>query len=339
MIPSSVRLRATAPAARLLHLSIRVRLTRADAALLGTMLLWGLNISAAKVVVRAVSPAAFGLLRYTIATLVLGALLRRREGSVGVPRRDLAQLAVVGAVGLGVYQLFFLAGIGQVDASLAALLLAVSPLLTAALAAAWAHEALQCRSAAVLGLSFAGVALVVLGAGPARGASWWGAVLIVGAALCIALSAVWSKPVLRTHSSLRVTAWMCVFGAAVFLPIGAPALLATPLAAYTPLVVGAMLSVVVGGTILGNLAWNYAVQQIGATRTALYTYLQPVVGVVVAVVLLGERPTPAQLAGGTVIVLGLLLYPRPRPANPAPVVSSSPDAIRPAPGIGESSLE
>jgi len=35
----------------------------------------------------------------------------------------------------------------------------------------------------------------------------------------------------------------------------------------------------------------------------------------------------------------LLLYPRPRPANPAPVVSSSPDAIRPAPGIGESSLE
>jgi O-acetylserine/cysteine efflux transporter len=105
---------------------------------------------------------------------------------------------------------------------------------------------------------------------------------------------------------------MCVAGTAIFLPLGVPELLRTPAAAWSPQVVVAALSVVVGGTILGNLAWNYAVQQIGATRTAVYTYLQPVVGVLIAVVALGERPSLVQVLGGAVILLGLLAYPRPR---------------------------
>lgn len=289
-----------------------MHLTRADGVMIGTMLMWGINISAAKVVVRAVPTSAFGLLRYTIAALVLAAVLKRREGSVRVHRRDLARLALVGAVGLGVYQVCFLAGISLVSASLAALILAVSPLLTAAVAAAWAHEPLGLRSSAVLVGSFAGVALVIAGEGRQMNVSWLGGLLILGSALSIALSAVWSKRPLHTYSSLRVTAWMCVAGAVVFLPSGAPALLSMSWSALTPLVVAAMTAIVLGGTILGNLAWNYAVQQIGATRTAAYTYMQPVVGVIVAVVLLGERLTPWQLLGGAVILLGLLLYPRPR---------------------------
>jgi drug/metabolite transporter (DMT)-like permease len=313
MVPLSARLRGVAPARRLLlRRGARVPVTRADGAMLGTMLLWGVNISAAKVVVSAVSPAAFGVLRYSIATLVLGVLLWRYEGSLRVRLRDLPRLGLVGGVGLGVYQLCFLAGISRISASLAALLLAVSPLLTAAVAALWYHEPLGRRSVAVLAFSFGGVALVVLGAGPAGRASWLGALLILGAALCVALSAVWSTGVLRAYSSLRVTAWMCVAGTAIFLPQGVPALLHTPAAAWSPQVVAAALSVVIGGTILGNLAWNYAVQQIGATRTAVYTYMQPVVGVLIAVVALGERPGAAQALGGAIILLGLLAYPRPR---------------------------
>jgi drug/metabolite transporter (DMT)-like permease len=47
----------------------------------------------------------------------------------------------------------------------------------------------------------------------------------------------------------------------------------------------------------------------------MYTYLQPVVGVIVAVLLLGERLAPVQVLGGLVVLLGLVIYPRKRAAT------------------------
>jgi len=64
---------------------------------------------------------------------------------------------------------------------------------------------------------------------------------------------------------------------------------------------------VLGATVLGNLFWNDAVRRMGATRTALYTYLQLIIGVLAAIVLLGERLTMAEVFGGSVVLMGLLL--------------------------------
>jgi drug/metabolite transporter (DMT)-like permease len=130
----------------------------------------------------------------------------------------------------------------------------------------------------------------------------------MGAATTLALGAILAKRPLRAYSSLRVTTWMALFGGLTLLPAGLPALLTTPRSAITPSVLTAAAFTILISTIIGQIAWNYAIKRLGAARTMAYTYLQPVVGIAIAAILLGERLQAVQFLGGAIVLLGLALY-------------------------------
>jgi drug/metabolite transporter (DMT)-like permease len=315
----NARVRAARPtvrAADLVSAGRGLRFGRADALMMLTMLIWGINITSVKVVVGALPPLGFGLVRYALASGVLFAILKWREGSLRVRRADLGWMIPAGAIGIGCNQIAFLLGVRMMSASLAAIILATTPLITACLAAGVAHERLRPRALMALLISFCGVVVVIVGQGGRMSASWAGGLLILAAGVTLALGAIWAKWPLRTCSPLRVTAWMAFVGGLALLPLGLPALATTAPSSITPLIAAAIAFTVLGSTVLGNMAWNYAVQQLGATRTAAYTYLQPVVAVAIAAVLLGERLAPVQFLGGAVVLLGLLLYAAPRATRP-----------------------
>ena len=54
--------------------------------------------------------------------------------------------------------------------------------------------------------------------------------------------------------------------------------------------------------------WNRSVRALGAARTAAFSNLVPVVALTVAWVYLGEQPRALQLAGGALVVAGLLMW-------------------------------
>lgn len=288
--------------------------------MLGAMLIWGINITSAKVAVHDVPPLGFGLLRYTFASSVLFFILWRREGSIGVHRGDLPWLAASGIIGLGLNQVAFLSGIHLVSATLAAIILASAPVLTAVVAAIWAREPLRLAAMTSLFVSLAGVTLVILGKGDRLSISGPGSALMLLAAATLALGAVLARVPLRAYSSLRVTAWLTLFGALTLSAPGLPAWLTTPWTSLPGLTWLAIGFTLVFATILGNLTWNYAIQQLGAARTAAYTYLQPIGGVAFAAVLLGERPTWLQVVGGLIVLSGQVVYSLGRrpPATPSP---------------------
>src|SRR3982751_2418807 len=97
------RVRAARPkvrAAYLLYAGRGLRFTRADALMMLTMLIWGINITSVKIVVSALPPLGFGLLRYALASGVLFAILKGREGALRVGRSDLGWLLPAGAIGI-----------------------------------------------------------------------------------------------------------------------------------------------------------------------------------------------------------------------------------------------
>lgn len=61
-----------------------------------------------------------------------------------------------------------------------------------------------------------------------------------------------------------------------------------------------------GSTVAGLLLWSVAVARAGPTRAGLLLYLEPLVGVAGAAALLGEGLSPATLAGGVLIMLGVV---------------------------------
>jgi drug/metabolite transporter (DMT)-like permease len=296
------------------------RYSLADALMVLTMLIWSLNITSVKVVVGVIPPLGFGLLRYGAATVVLFLILWQQERSVRVRRADLGWLALSGAIGFGLNQMGFLLGIQRVSASLAAIILATSPLIAAAVAALWAGEPLRRPTLLAMLVSFTGVLVVIAGAGLHVRATLSGGLLILLSAATLALSTVLIKRPLQYHSTLRVTAWASLFGCITLLPLGAPALISTPGSLITSKIMLAVAFTIFGSTVFGNLAWNYAIQQLGAARTTVYTYLQPVLGVTIAVILLGDRLAVVQVLGGVVVLAGLVLYPK--RASPAPKVEN-----------------
>jgi drug/metabolite transporter (DMT)-like permease len=59
--------------------------------------------------------------------------------------------------------------------------------------------------------------------------------------------------------------------------------------------------------VAAYILWSRAVQRLGASRAALYTCVTPLIATAVAMVVLGERPGPAHLLGGALIISGVLL--------------------------------
>jgi len=67
-----------------------------------------------------------------------------------------------------------------------------------------------------------------------------------------------------------------------------------------------------GGLAVGLMFvfWNQGVRRVGSSNTAVYYYLVPVVALIAGVVLLGEPITVLQVAGGGLIIGGLVLVRR-----------------------------
>ena len=103
-------------AVRLPTPSPRARRT-AEAAILLVMFTWGANVVAVKAIIADVPPLLFAFCRFGLAFLVLLAVLKWREGSVGLPRRDVVPLFLLGLAGFGLYQDLWASALGQTTAA------------------------------------------------------------------------------------------------------------------------------------------------------------------------------------------------------------------------------
>jgi drug/metabolite transporter (DMT)-like permease len=75
--------------------------------------------------------------------------------------------------------------------------------------------------------------------------------------------------------------------------------------------------------VIGYIIWNRSIKVVGSNRTAIYACLTPVFAMVTAMFILGERPGLPQLAGGLLVITGVLLSQRsgPLPGTGAPTSS------------------
>src|SRR3954471_699041 len=76
--------------------------------------------------------------------------------------------------------------------------------------------------------------------------------------------------------------------------------------------IGAAVYLGVVPSALGYLTWSVAVARAPIAHTTAALYLVPVVAVLLAWAVLGERPQPLAIVGGVIAVLGVVLVRRPR---------------------------
>jgi drug/metabolite transporter (DMT)-like permease len=269
---------------------------------------FGMTFAVTKFALRGFQPLQLCLVRFVVAGAILLLLWRLRRHRERLTWADMKQLALLGFVSLTVYFTFETLGIARTSASEASIIIASIPVFVSVLAAVFLKERNAPLQWAGVALSFAGViALVMLGGASGQGALA-GNLLVLGAALAASVYQLLARRFLvADRSALYLTAFQNLFGA----------LFMAPLAAVELALVGARRPTLEAGlgvgylilfsSVLAYLLLNYGLRFVPASRASTFVNLTPIVAVVGAYVLLGERFTIGQGLAAVVVVAGVWL--------------------------------
>jgi drug/metabolite transporter (DMT)-like permease len=270
--------------------------------LLGAM--WGASYLFIRIAVPALGPAVLMDARVLLASgaLVPYALIARRVPSFKGQRRSFFILGTInGALPLPLIAFAEL----SLPASLAAMLNATVPLFTALVAAAWLKDRLTLKKVIGLFMGMVGVGVLV-GWSPLP---LTGIILLsAGASLLAALSYgvgnVYASQNFKGTSPLALSIGQQLATGVVLLPF---ALLRLPTAFPSTEVVLAFLGLALISTSIAYLLYFHLIQTVGATRTAIVTFLVPVFGLLWGALFLQEVVTVGTLLGLVIILSSIFL--------------------------------
>jgi len=273
--------------------------------LLATIGLWSLNLTVSRyILTHGFQPLAYGSVRYLLAALVFCGITLFAERSLKVAPRDLPLLLAAAGV-LYLNQIAFVYALHESTASVLALLLGATPIFAALAGVLLRTETLPRRFWSGALLSFAGVALVALGAGAQVSGSLVGVLLGVLAAASWAAYSMLITPLMRRYSASRIST---VVLSATCVPL---TLTALPQLADQDWNLGwavwlCLAFATLGPLVATNVMWFRSLDRIGPARATLAANLQPFVAALVAVVLLSESLGLLEVAGGLLIAAGIV---------------------------------
>lgn len=276
---------------------------------------WAVTVPVTKVAVTILDPLAAAILRTAlagVATVPLALAMRLR-----LPRLpgQWALLLVSSFCGFVAFPLLFSLGMRWTTATHGVLILAAIPVFSGIYAALLERRRPKPRWWLGSAIALAGEAFLIaaqdLDRGLARDPQLWGDLMVLLSAAAASLAHVsGGRMQQQGYSPWAATFW----GVGIATPPMALLLLWVPLEAApgTSAVKGWILALYLAliSTVIAYVAWYWALGRGGIARMAATQFLQPIVGVAVAVLWLGEIPTPTMYAAMAAIILGVVIVQR-----------------------------
>jgi drug/metabolite transporter (DMT)-like permease len=279
------------------------------------ILVWSSAFAAIAYGLNAFSPAELSLLRFLIASAVLS--IPVATGLIKLPPvRDWPAIAALGLAGITLYQLMLGYAMTRISVGAAAVVIALAPGVTSALAALRLGEKISRSAIAGLAIAFGGVVLITVGAGRELHFEPM-ALLALVAVFATSIYFVWQKPLLARTSSMGFTVASIFAGTLGLVPFGLdlPSKLAS--VPSSQLWSAAYLGLV--PTIFGYFCWNFALSRAPASKVSSIMYVQPLVASAIAWLWLGQVPGVLTAVGGLLAVGGVVLSVRSAKTVPAPL--------------------
>jgi drug/metabolite transporter (DMT)-like permease len=269
---------------------------------------WSGSWITGKLAVESAPPLEISTVRFIIAAVVLTAIAIVTRTDLG--RGSLWTVVLAGVFGYFAYNAFVFVGLTMAPASDGALIVPTSiPVLTA-VAASFVGERLTATKLAGFAVASVGVALVIAAGQTSDEISsrrLIGDVLMLLGAGCWAIYTVLGTIALRTRSPLAIVTIAAPIGAALLFPLGFLEKGYTDVVSWSTEVWLNVLYLALLGSVASFIVFYWVVRRVGAGIAAMTSYLVPILTLVMAVVLLGDRPQPLQVLGGVVILAGVRL--------------------------------
>jgi drug/metabolite transporter (DMT)-like permease len=287
------------------------------------VVVWGGSFIATKVALADASPATVVWLRFAMGVVVLGVAAAARRQLAWVSVRELPLFALLGLIGITFHQWLQSNALVTSRASTSGWIVASTPVFMAVLGRLVLGERLSWPRIAGIALAAIGVLLVVSKDDPAMllagkfGAP--GDALILLSAPNWAVFSVLSRGALRRHPATRMMFYVMtigwVFSSAIL--FAGPGL--SEIGGITSRGWGALVFLGIACSGLAYIAWYDALKHMPASQVGALLYLEPLVAMTVAAVVLSEPILLSMVVGGAVILLGVwLVNRRPGAAGAAP---------------------
>ena len=278
--------------------------TTAVLALVAATAIWGSTFVVTKLLLDEAAPFFIAVVRFGIAFAVLWPLVSRGGERVAVfLRPEFMALGLLGVVGnLGLQNL----GLVFTGAADAALIVALTPVLTAALAAAVLRERLAGAQLAGIAVSILGVVLITGVAAESGAAAVLGDLLIAASTLSWAGYTLVGKRLAPRYGAAAITTGGIAWGVLFLVPLAVVEAFVVPPPDLSPPGIAALVYLGVAASAATFLLWNYALNAVGASVAGTFVNLIPVFGLAFALIA-GESISALQLAGGAAVALGIWL--------------------------------
>jgi drug/metabolite transporter (DMT)-like permease len=269
-----------------------------------TIVFWSLAYVLTRLTLQYFSAFSLGFLRYFVAScaLILIAVITKMQ----VPRRkDLPWFLLAGGIGFFFYMIAFNQGQATVTAATGSVVIATVPVITALFARFVYREKLMKFQWLAIGVEFLGVAVLTLMNSTFSvntGLLW-----LLLAALALSIYNLLQRKLTKSYTALQASSYSILFGTcmlAVFGPSAVEEVAKAPGIQYFYLAV-----LGIGSSAIAYVSWAKAFSKARKTsQVSNYMFVTPFLTSILGFVLAGEVPDRATLIGGSIILLGVLLF-------------------------------
>jgi len=276
---------------------------------------WGATPVLTRIAVEDLEPLVVAVLRTVLAGLVAVPILAAARTSLPVVTRARGLLFVSAVTGFVAFPVLFTIGQERTSATHAAIILAALPVFTGGYAAVVARRRPSRRwlvgcSVALVGE--AGVVAIRSGGGDAD-PSLAGDLIVLASALVVALGYVAGALLgQQGYRSVSTTFWGVAIGAALVAPLGLGLLAADGVPSADAEAWAAVVFLALVTSIVGYVGWYWALARGGIARVATIQFVQPLSGIALAALVLGERLTAPLGLAAAVVLAGVWIVLRAR---------------------------
>jgi drug/metabolite transporter (DMT)-like permease len=275
--------------------------TVAYLALVATAVIWGTTAIGIKVALETYPPFILSVGRWLISLAIMLPMMRRFGVRPILDRRTF----VLGLFGILGFNAFFTLGLERTTAANGSLINGALPVVVAFLSFLLLSERLAPVRILGIVISMVGVAVTVLGA--TLDASVLGNVLIFGAVLSWAIYTIYNRERMKGENTMGIIAGSALFGVTMMVPLAAIEWAQETPEAPSLKLVAIILYLSLGPAMAANYMWVFALTRVPASQAAVFSNLTPIVGIVLAGLILDEPITKYHVVGSILVIAGVLL--------------------------------
>lgn len=276
----------------------------------------GTSYAAAKIGMMELAPLNLAILRFVTASLLFTIILLGMKRNNKIERIDVPRFVVLGFMAITSFFYIHFSGLQYTTSTNAGLIMATSPIFAAIFCILSGKE--KVNRVAIIGIviAFCGVSLVITQGrleGIFQQKNLFGDILIMSNALVWAGVTIYGTIVLKKYRPFVAMAYIHIFGTVLLLPFAffpsffVKVPLMIQLASITWPTILSVVYLAVFCSVYSYFIWYTGVEKLGAVRTAVFNYFNPIFAVLTGIILFGEVLTTYTILGGLLVTMGVYI--------------------------------